>query len=68
MAVAKIVIEFHYDLDSHYGDGVDHTELKPTEIIDDLEDSVYEDLMDLMRGDRLRSWADYEIIENETID
>jgi hypothetical protein len=68
MAVAKIVIEFNYDLDSHYGDDVDHTELKPTEIIDDLEDSVYEDLMDLMRGDRLRSWADYEIIENETID
>jgi hypothetical protein len=25
-------------------------------------------LIDLMRGDRLRSWADYEIIENETID
>jgi hypothetical protein len=67
MAVAKIVIEFHYDLDSHYGDSVDHTELKPTEIIDDLEDSVYEDLIDLMRGDRLRSWADYEIIENEKI-
>jgi len=68
MAVAKIVIEFNYDLDSHFGDSVDHTELKPTEIIDDLEDSVYEDLIDLMRGDRLRSWADYEIIVNETID
>jgi hypothetical protein len=68
MAVAKIVIELNYDLDSHYGDSVDHTELKPTEIIDDLENTVYEDLMDLMRGDRLRSWADYEIIENETID
>jgi hypothetical protein len=67
MAVAKIVIEFNYDLDSHYGD-FPHGDLKPTEIIDDLEDSVYEDLMDLMRGDRLRSWADYEIIENETID
>jgi hypothetical protein len=68
MAVAKIVIEFNYDLDSHYGDSVDHTELKPTEIIDDLEDSVYEDLIDLMRGDRLRSWAEFEILENESID
>jgi hypothetical protein len=68
MAVAKVVIEFNYDLDSHYGDSVDHTELKTDNIIDDLEDTVYEDLIDLMRGDRLRSWADYEIIENETID
>ena len=66
MAVAKIVIEFNYDLDSHYGD-FQHSDLKPNEIIDDLEDTVYEDLIDLMRGDRLRSWADYEIIENETI-
>jgi hypothetical protein len=55
-------------LDSHYGDSVDHTELKPDNIIDDLEDLVYEDLIDLMRGDRLRSWAEYEILENESID
>jgi hypothetical protein len=67
MAVAKIVIELNYDLDSHYGD-FPHDELKPDNIVDDLEDLVYEDLIDLMRGDRLRSWAEYEIIENETID
>jgi hypothetical protein len=67
MAVAKIVIELNYDLDSHYGDSM-HEELKPDNIVDDLEDTVYQDLIDLMRGDRLRSWADYEIIENETID
>jgi hypothetical protein len=68
MAVAKIVIELHYDLDSHYGDSIDHTELKPDNIVDDLEDTVYEDLIDLMRGDRLRSWAEYEVLENESID
>jgi hypothetical protein len=68
VAVAKIVIEFNYDLDSHYGDSVDHTELKTNEIIDDLEDTVYEDLLDLMRGDRLRSWSEFEILENESID
>ena len=68
MAVAKIVIEFNYDLDSHYGDSVDHTELKTNEIIDDLEDTVYEDFLDLMRGDRLRSWSEFEILENESID
>jgi hypothetical protein len=67
MAVAKIVIELNYDLDSHYGD-FQHDDLNPNEIVNDLEDTVYQDLIDLMRGDRLRSWADYEIIENETID
>jgi hypothetical protein len=68
MAVAKIVIELHYDLDSHYGEDEPHSDYTPETVVDDLEDTVYEDLIDLMRGDRLRSWADYEIIENETID
>ena len=67
MAVAKIVIELNYDLDSHFGDEP-HQDYTPKEIVDSLEDTVYEDLIDLMRGDVLRSWADYEIIENETID
>jgi hypothetical protein len=32
-----------------------------------LEDTVYEDLIDLMRGDRLQYWAEIEILENESI-
>jgi hypothetical protein len=33
-----------------------------------LEDTVYEDLIDLMRGDRLQYWAEIEVLENERID
>jgi hypothetical protein len=33
-----------------------------------LEDTVYEDLIDLMRGDRLQYWAEIEVLENESID
>lgn len=65
MSTAKITITLNYDLDNHYGLDV-YNDLTPETIIDDLEDNVYEDLIDLMRGDKLRSWADYEIIiENE---
>ena len=68
MAVAKIVIELNYDLDSHYGEDEPHSDYKPETIIRDLEDTVYEDLVDLMRGDRLQYWAEIEILENESID
>lgn len=68
MAVAKIVIELHYDLDNHFGEDEPHDDYKPEEILDSLEDTVYEDLSDLMRGDRLRYWSEFEILENESID
>ena len=68
MAVAKILIELHYDLDSHYGEDEPHSDYKPEVVVDDLEDTVYEDLIDLMRGDRLQYWAEIEILENESID
>jgi hypothetical protein len=68
MAVAKVVIELHYDLDSHFGEDEPHDDYTPTEIHDSLEDTVYEDLIDLMRGDRLRYWSEIEILENESID
>lgn len=67
MAVAKIVIELQYDLDSHYGEDEPHSDYKPEIVLDDLEDTVYEDLIDLMRGDRLRYWSEIEILENESI-
>lgn len=67
MAVAKIVIELHYDLDSHFGDE-DYSKYTPEDVVRALEDTVYEDLSDLMRGDRLQYWSEYEIIENETVE
>jgi len=36
-----------------------------TEVIsEDLEDRVYEDLIDLMRGDKLRFWSEIQVEEN----
>ena len=61
MAMAKISIVLEYDLDNHF-ESLGYKDLKPETIIDDLEDNVYEDLIDLMRNDRLRSWAYYEIV------
>ena len=66
MSVAAITIQLTYNLDEHYGtDG--YKDLPEEIIIDDLEDRVYDDLIDLMRGDKLRSWAEYEveIVEDE---
>jgi hypothetical protein len=60
MAVAKINIELHYDLDNHYGSTV-YEDIDKKTILNDLEDTVYEDLIDLMRGDRLWSFCEIEI-------
>jgi hypothetical protein len=62
MAMAKISIVLEYDLDNHF-ESLGYKDLKPETIIDDLEDNVYEDLLDLMRNDRLRFWAYYEIVD-----
>ena len=64
MAMARISIVLEYDLDTHF-ESLGYRDLKPETIIDDLEDNVYEDLLDLMRGDRLRSWSYYEIVEGK---
>jgi hypothetical protein len=64
MAKAKISIVLEYDLDNHF-ESLGYRDLKPETIIDDLEDNVYEDLIDLMRNDRLRSWAYYEIVDGK---
>jgi hypothetical protein len=62
MPTAKISIVLEYDLDNHFEDEP-YSQYTTDEIINHLEDSVYEDLIDLMRGDVLRSWSYYEIID-----
>ena len=63
MAKAIVKIELHYDLTDLYGNDEIHRDLTPEVISEDLEDRVYEDLIDLMRGDRLRFWSEIEIEE-----
>lgn len=63
MAKARIKIELVYDLEEFYGDDTTQDELLPKMIHNDLEDVVYYDLGELMRGDRLRSWSEIEIEE-----
>jgi hypothetical protein len=60
MAKAVIKIELHYDLKNHYGTDV-YEQMESSEILTDLENNVYEDLIDLMRGDSVRYWAGIEI-------
>ena len=64
MPIAKISIVLEYDLDNHFEDET-YSQYTTDEIINHLEDSVYEDLIDLMRGDILRSWSYYEIIDEK---
>jgi hypothetical protein len=64
MAIARIKIELTYDLEEFYGDDITQDELLPKMIHNDLEDRVYEDLTDLMRGDRLRFWSEIDIEED----
>ena len=63
---ARIIIELVYDLDEFYGEdsAAAGEELTPRDVHNDLEDRVYEDLIDLMRGDRLRFWSEIEIEED----
>jgi hypothetical protein len=60
MAMAKISIVLEYDLDTHF-ESLGYRDLKPETIHNELEDNVYEDLLDLMRNDRLRSWSEIKI-------
>jgi hypothetical protein len=62
---ARIIIELVYDLDEFYGEdsAAPGEELTPRDVHNDLEDRVYEDLIDLMRGDRLYFWSEIEIEE-----
>ena len=68
MPTVRISIDLDYDLESHYNNEEEYKNLSIDKIVNDLEDTVYEDLSDLMRGDRLQYWSEYEILENESID
>ena len=59
MEKLQITIVLEYDLASHYGTDV-YLEMEAADLADDLEDTAYDDLMDLMRGDRLRFWAEVQ--------
>ena len=58
MPTVRISIDLDYDLESHYNNEEEYKNLSIDKIVGDLEDNVYEDLIDLMRNDRLISWAD----------
>jgi hypothetical protein len=64
MATAIVKIELHYDLTDLYGNDEIHRDLTTEAISEDLEDRVYEDLIDLMRGDKLRFWSEIQVEEN----
>ena len=61
---ARITIELVYDLDEFYGEASSVEGISPREIHDDLEDKVFDDLIDLMRGERMRYWSEIEIEED----
>jgi hypothetical protein len=58
MPTVRITIDLDYDLESHYNNEEEYKNLSIDKIVDDLEDNVYEDLLDLMRNDRLKYWAE----------
>ncbi len=58
----KVVIELNYDLDS-FNDTLDEP-MSEEEFVDYVSDElVYDDLTDLMRGDRLKYWADITLVD-----
>ena len=60
--VVKVVIELNYDMDS-FNDTLD----EPMSVEDFVEyvsdELVYDDLTDLMRGDRLKHWSEITIVD-----
>lgn len=53
---AKVVIEFIYDKENF--EGIFEEEYSDEDFLELVEDRVYDDLIDLMRGQGLTSWAD----------
>ncbi len=58
---ATVVITLEYDIDNMMETLVIDTPLSDEEIYDMVEDYTYEDLTDLMRGDRLKYWSEVKI-------
>lgn len=55
----KVLIELNYDADDFTAEPLE--KLSEADLRDLVEDRVYEDLMDLMRGDRLTYWAEVTV-------
>jgi hypothetical protein len=63
--IIRVVIQLDYDLDAFIDP--DNDPITAEEFAETcLEDYAYEDLTDLMRGDRLKSWSEITIIDTET--
>ena len=59
--IARVVITLEYDIDNFID--TDNGDTEEYFIQQQVEDYVYEDLPDLMRGDRLATWAEISIVE-----
>ena len=60
--IVKVVIELNYDMES-FNDTLDEP-MTEQEFVDYVSDElVYEDLTDLMRGDRLKHWAEITLVD-----
>lgn len=64
MGTATVTIVLEYDLDNMMDTlGIDEV-LSDEEVYEMVEDYTYEDLTDLMRGDRLKYWSEVKIERN----
>jgi hypothetical protein len=60
--IVKVVIELNYDMES-FNDTLDEP-MTQQEFVDYVSDElVYDDLTDLMRGDRLKHWAEVTVVD-----
>lgn len=53
--IISVLIELNYDYDT-LSESVDE-DITVVDFLDKFEDTVYQELTDLMRGDRLPTWA-----------
>jgi hypothetical protein len=60
---ARVVITLDYDIDNFTEPDIGSNE--ESFIQQQIEDYVYEDLSDLMRGDRLGTWAEITITKGD---
>lgn len=64
MSKARVVIELVYDLQDFYGHDF-YKDVSDNDIHDDLEDTVYDSLIALMRSEKLRFWSEIQIEGDE---
>jgi len=60
--IVKVVIELNYDMES-FNDTLDEP-MTEQEFVDYVsEELVYDDLTELMHGDRLKHWAEITLVD-----